>query len=188
MLITLLLTPFTKIITMPIPRFDSCWSLMWSFQMEMAHGRHFRLQPNMCCQIILREACISSPNCTKFTYSVMLFSPINGPVIFIFFIRDMDSTWKGVAATQGIVIDSKTGTRLIVDDIYSLAHSFVEFFEYLKCQLDVCLSQNISLSLKKCLFCPERMEFVGRDVCININRPAQLKPSMMKTWPPFEVT
>ena len=81
----------------------------------------------------------------------------NGPVIFIVFIHDMDSTWKGVAATQGIVIDSKTGMRLIVDDIYSWDCSFEEFIEYLKCQLDVCLPQNLSLSLKKCLFYPDRM-------------------------------
>ena len=47
----------------------------------------------------------------------MTFYPINGTVIFIVFIHDMNSTWKGVAMTRGIVIDAKTGTRLIVDDI-----------------------------------------------------------------------
>ena len=99
----------------------------------------------------------SVPNFTKYTYSVMPFGTINGPVIFIFFIHDMESTWKGVAARRGIFIDDKNGMRLIVDDIYSWARSFEDFIEYLKCQLDVCLSQNISLSLKKCFFCPERM-------------------------------
>ena len=117
----------------------------------------------------------------------MTFGPINGPMVFIVFIHDMESTWKGVATTRGIVIDAKTGMRLIVDEIYSWDHSFEDFIEYLKCQLDVCLSQNISLSLKKCLFCPERMEFVSHDVCINGNCPTQLKNPLMKTWPPFEV-
>ena len=49
----------------------------------------------------------SGPNFTKYTYSVMPFGPINGPVIFIVFIHDMESTWKGVATTRGIVIDAK---------------------------------------------------------------------------------
>ena len=46
---------------------------------------------------------------------------------------------------------------------------------------------KMSFSLMKCLFCPERMEFVGHDVCIDGNRPAQSKHSLLKTWPPFEV-
>ena len=90
----------------------------------------------------------AGPNCTNYTYSVMQFGPINVPIIFIVFIHDMDSTWKGVAATRGIIIYAKTGTRLIVDEIYSWDRYFEEFIEYLKCQLDVCLSQNLSLSLK----------------------------------------
>ena len=57
----------------------------------------------------------------------MPFVPINGLVIFIVFIHDMDSTFKGVAATRGIVVDAKTGRRLIVDDIYSWSRSFEEF-------------------------------------------------------------
>ena len=57
----------------------------------------------------------------------MPFVPINGLVIFIVFIHDMDSTFKGVAATRGIVVDFKTGRRLIVDDIYSWSRSFEEF-------------------------------------------------------------
>ena len=49
------------------------------------------------------------------------------------------------------------------------------------------MSQNLSLSLKKYLFCPERMEFVGHDVCTDGNRPAQSKHSLLKTWQPFKV-
>ena len=63
----------------------------------------------------------------------MPFGPINGAVIFIVFIHDMDSTWKGVDATRGIVIDANTGTRLIVDDINTWDCSFEEFIEYRKC-------------------------------------------------------
>ena len=51
----------------------------------------------------------------------------------------------------------------------------------------MCLSQNLSLSLKKTLFCPERIEFVGHDVYENENRPAQSKHSLLKTWPEFKI-
>ena len=99
----------------------------------------------------------------------------------------MDATWKGLATTRGIVIDARTGTRIIVDDIFSWAPTFEAFIKYLTCQLQVCLSQNLSLSLKKCLFCPERMEFVGHDVCTDGNRPAQSKHSLLKSWPVFRI-
>ena len=68
-----------------------------------------------------------------------------------------------------------------------LAPTFDDFIKCLTCQLQVCLSQNLSLSLKKCLFCPERMEFVRHDVCTNDNRPAQSKHSLLKSWPVFKI-
>ena len=61
----------------------------------------------------------AGPNCTKYTYYVMPFGPVNGPVIFIVFIHDMDSTWKALAMSRGVVFDITTGTRIIVDDIFS---------------------------------------------------------------------
>ena len=64
----------------------------------------------------------------------MPFGPINGLVISIVFIHDMDSTWKGVFATLGIFIDTKTGMRLIVDDIYISDCYFEDFIDYLKFQ------------------------------------------------------
>ena len=81
----------------------------------------------------------------------MPFGPMNGPVIFVIFIYDMDATWKGLATYRGIVIDAKTGTRIIVDNICNCAPTFYDFIKYLTCQLHVCLSQNLSLSLKKCV-------------------------------------
>jgi hypothetical protein len=85
----------------------------------------------------------------------MPFGIVNGPVMFIIFIHDMDSTWNSLARTKGICFDVKLGARIIVDDIFSWARTFEAFIKYLTCQLEVCMSQNVSLSLKKCLFCPE---------------------------------
>ena len=118
-------------------------------------------------------------------YNVMHFGPVNGPVIFVIFIHGMDATWKEFATSRGIIIDARTGTRIIVDDIFSWAPTFDDFIKYLTCQLQVCLSQNLSLSLKTCLFCPERMESVGHDVCTNDNRQTQSKHSLLKPWPVF---
>ena len=75
----------------------------------------------------------AGPNCTKYTYNVMPFGPVNGPVIFIIFIHGMDATWKESASERGIVFDPSTGTRIIVDDMFSWAPTFESFIKYLKC-------------------------------------------------------
>ena len=36
---------------------------------------------------------------------------------------------------------------------------------------------------KKCLFFPDRLEFVGIDVCKDGNKPAQSKHDLLKSWP-----
>ena len=90
----------------------------------------------------------AGPDCTKYTYTVMPFGPINGPVIFIVFIHDMNSTWNELARRRGLTLDTGTNTRVIIDDIFSWAQTFDDFLTYLECQLKVCLSQNLSLSQK----------------------------------------
>ncbi len=121
----------------------------------------------------------ASPRCSKYTYLVMPFGPVNGSFVFIIFIHDLDHTWKEVARSHSINIDRGTNTTIIVDDIFSWAPTFDVNIEYLKCQLDVCLSQNLSLSLKKSLFFPTQMEFVGIYVCKNGNCPAMSKPELL---------
>ena len=133
-----------------------------------------------------QKLAFAGPNSTKWTWRVMPFGPVNGPVIFIIFVHDMDGTWKAVAATRGLDLSSgKIGTRIIVDDIFSWADTFENFLAYLRCQLEVCRSHNLSLSLKKSLFLPSAIEFVGHDVCADGNRPAQSKKSLLQSWPPF---
>ena len=182
------LTAVTKIIAMPIPRCDDAVNMdfgdsKWKWLMDAISGcNQIRVA-----KLSREKLAFAGPRNTKYTYNVMPVGPVNGPVIFIIFIHDMDATWKGLATTRGIVMDARTGTRIIVDDIFSWAPTFEAFIKYLTCQLQVCLSQNLSLSLKKCLFCPERMEFVGHDVCTDGNRPAQSKHSLLKSWPVFRI-
>ena len=138
----------TKTVAFPIPRCDSAVGLgfggsKWRWLMDAPSGFN---------QLAVDESsqpklAFAGPNATKYTYLVMPFGPVNGPVTFIIFIHDMDQTWKAHAKTRGIVIDKKTNTRIIVDDIFSWAPSFELALAYLRCQLEVCRSQNLSLSL-----------------------------------------
>ena len=69
-----------------------------------------------------------------------------------------------------------------MDDVSIWAPTFELAPKYLRCQLQVCLAQNLSLSLKKSLFFPARIEFVGHDVYDNGNRPSQSKNNSLRTW------
>ena len=152
------LNAVTKIIAMPIPRCDTAVGISfggsrWKWLMDAISGYN-QIKVAKSSQDKLAFA---GPNCTKYTYRVMPFGPVNGPVIFSVFNHDMDETWRDLAMERGVVFDAATGTRIIVDDVFSWAPTFDAFIKYLICQLDVCLSQNLSLSLKKCLFFPERI-------------------------------
>jgi len=180
------LNSVTKVIAMPIPRCDKtvgntfdgsifCWL------MDAISGYN-QIRVGKSSQVKLAFA---GPGCTKYTWLVMPFGPINGPVIFIVFMHDFSSTWKDLARNRGVVFDASTGTEIIVHDVFSWAKTWPEFMTYLECQLQVCLSQNLSLSLKKCLFCPPCLEFVGIDVDDEGNHPAMSKHEFVRAFPDF---
>ena len=114
----------------------------------------------------------AGPNGLKYTFLVMPFGPVNDPACFIVFIDDMDSTRKALTCSEGITIDAQTNTNVIVDDLSSWAPTYTQVLHHLECQLLTCLCQNLSLSLKKSLFFPPRIEFVGHDIYKDGNRPA----------------
>ena len=75
-----------------------------------------------------------------------------------------------------------------MDNIFSWAKNSDNFIQDLTCQLDVCLSQNLTLSLKKSCLCPDRMDFFGQGICVNGNCPAMSKHALialMEHWPSF---
>ena len=63
-------------------------------------------------------------------------------------------------------------TTIIVDDIVSWAKLVDQALAYMECQLRVCQSQNLLLSLDKSHIFPKQFEFVGVDVSPVGNRPA----------------
>ena len=102
-------------------------------------------------------------------------------------IHDMDQTSKEVTTSQGIMINAQANATTITNDIFSWAPTFEIALKYLERQLQVFQSQDLSFSLKKSLFFPSQIEFIGPDVCKYGNRPAQSKNNLLKTWPKFKV-
>lgn len=178
------LNAISKVIAYPIPRCDSYVNIGFGdaklfWLMDAPQGYH---------QIRVSEAsqeklAFQGPDAIKWTWRVMPFGWINGPTIFIRFAHDIDSTWKSVAESEGVVINDSTNTRIIVDDIFAHTIRWAIAKILLESQLRVSRSQNFSLNLRKCHFFPERLEFVGIDVTPDGNRPAQSKHELLKTWP-----
>jgi hypothetical protein len=178
------LNSITRIIAYPIPRCDSAvftefgnGQFLWLFDAPL--GYH-QLAVELASQ---EKLAFQGPDAIKWTYTVMPFGPTNGPATFINFIYDVDSQWKALAMSVGITIDDNTNTRIIVDDIVSHGPTVNASLLYMECQLKVCQSYCLSLSLRKSFIFPKQFEFVGNDVSPDGNWPAQTKHQLLKSWP-----
>ncbi len=105
------------------------------------------------------------PDAIEWTYTVMPFGPTNGPATFVNFIHDVDSQWKALAQQSGLIINQDSNTKIIVDDIFSWGKPLCQALLYMECQLCVCQSYQLSLSLKKSRIFSKHFEFVGIGVC-----------------------
>jgi hypothetical protein len=113
----------------------------------------------------------------------MPFRPTNGPATFINFIHGVDIQQKALAKSLGLVINGNTNTKIIVNNIFSWATTLGMALLYIECQLRVCQSYQLSLSLRKSHISPKRFKFVGIDVCLDGNRPTMLKHQLLEYWP-----
>ncbi len=177
----------TRTIAYPIPRCDSAINeefgmgvLYWLFDAPMGYHQ-LSVAPSS-----QEKLAFQGPDAIKWTYPVMPFGPTNGPATFINFIHNVDSQWKALAAKSGLEIDNDTNTKIIVDDIFSWGKTLDKALLYIECQLRVCQSYCLSLSLRKSHIFPKRFEFVGIKVCLNGNRPAMSKHQLLEHWPPPE--
>jgi hypothetical protein len=123
------------------------------------------------------------PDTIKWTYTIMPFGPTNKPATFINFIHNVDSQWKSLAQSLGVVINDNTNTKRIIDDIFSWAKLLNMALLYMECQLRVCQSYQLSLSLQKSHIFPKHLEFVGINVCLDDNPPAMSKHQLLEHWP-----
>ena len=128
------LNSVTKVIAMPIPRCDeavgnSFGGSKYRWLLDAISGyNQIRVAKSSQCKLAF-----AGPEASKYTWTVLPFGPVNGPVIFVVFIHDLDSTWQDLARTRGIVFDPKTGTTIIVDDVFSWAPTFKQAIAYMAC-------------------------------------------------------
>jgi hypothetical protein len=116
------LNSVTRIIAYPIPRCDS------AINEEFGMGKYHWLfdAPMGYCQLTVALAsqeklAFQGPDAIRWVYTVMPFGPTNWPAMFINFIHDIDSQWKSLAKSLGLVINNNMNTKIIVDDIFSWA-------------------------------------------------------------------
>jgi hypothetical protein len=102
-------------------------------------------------------------------------------------IYDVDSQWKALATSVGITVGDATNKRIIVDDIVSHGPTIDISLLYMECQLRICRSHHLSLSLKKSFIFPLQFEFAGNDVSPDGNRPDQTKHQLLESWPKPEI-
>ncbi len=178
------LNSVNPIIAYPIQRCDSAineefgqGSIFWFWDAPM--GYH-QLAVTKASQ---EKLAFQGPNAIKWTYTIMPFGPTNRPATFINLIHDVDSQWKALAQQSGLIIDEDLNTKIIVDEIFSWGKLLCQALLYMECQLQVCQSYRLSLSLKKSRIFSKRFEFVGIDVCLNGNRPAMSKHQLLQHWP-----
>ena len=86
---------------------------MWMFDLPM--GFHQLAVALASCE----KLAFQGVDAIKWTYTVMPFGLTIGPATFFTYIHDLDSVWKELARSHGILIDEDTNTKIIVDDILS---------------------------------------------------------------------
>jgi hypothetical protein len=146
----------TRLVAYPIPHCDSAVHLTfsdgrWMWLWDTPQG-YYQIGVERNSQ---DKSAFADPNATKWTYNVMPFGPVNRLATFIAFIHDVDSSWKELACSYGVAIDEDTNTNIIVEDILSWAKSLTIALVYIECQLKICQSQNLLLSLKKSQIFPK---------------------------------
>jgi hypothetical protein len=184
----IMLKSVTWIIAYPIPCCDSAinekFGLAIFFWLWDAPMGYHQLAIALASQ---EKLTFQGPNTIKWTYMVMPFGPTNGPATFISFIHDVDSQWKAITQQKGRIIDDYMNTKIIVNNIFSWAKLLETALLYIECQLCVCQTHQLSLSLcKSCIF-PKCFRFVGIDICFDGNCPAMSKHQLLEHWPQPEI-
>ena len=124
----ILLSSITRTVTYPIPQCDDAVGTLFSgskfrWLMDATSGYHpIRVAPHSQPKLTL-----AGPRGTKFTYNVMPFGPVNGPVVLIIFIHDMDQTQKEVFTSRGISIDTSSAGLLLLNLPLSISSASFKF-------------------------------------------------------------
>jgi hypothetical protein len=110
----------TCVIAYPIPRCNtavfikfSMGRFIWMFDTPM--GYH-QLAVALASQ---EKLAFQGVDTIKWTYTVMPFGPTNGLATFVNFIYDINSVWKELAKSRGVLVGDITNTQIIIGYIVS---------------------------------------------------------------------
>ena len=126
---------------------------------------------------------------------------LNSISIFVAMMTKLQAAWDQLAREQNIDcskvrtahrgdssptnLTEAYGSEVIVDDMLWYAEDVDILMKYVQCALDILLIHRATIKLKKCLFLPPTIEFVGIQLQPDGNAPAQSKfPAFEKLPPP----
>ena len=119
---------------------------------------------------------------SMYTYSVMPSGPVNGPVMFIRMMCNINGKWQVMAIDNGVTIDNDTNTKISVDNSFNYAISEDQVILYMEAQFTTAALCRLSFSLPKSLSFPNLVEFVSISIGIEFNMPAASKFELLHTW------
>ena len=113
----------------------------------------------------------------------MPFGPVNGSVISIRMMFNINREWQIMDTENGVLINDDTNTKISVGNYFNWMISEDEAILYLEAQFTVAALCCLSFSLPKSLSFPVCVGSVGIDIDIKFNMPAASKFELLRTWP-----
>ncbi len=115
------------------------------------------------------------PYARKYQWCVMPFGLKNAPVIFVAFMHDLKEQWDFIVEKGGIELSNDDGNKIIIDDTFIFATTIDNAFSIARAICKISTKYQLTWKLKKAQFFPSSVEFVGVDISVKGNSPAQSK-------------
>ena len=87
-----------------------------------------------------------------------------------------------LSENYGVKLNRSNNTTIIIGDVMYFGISEDNMLILLKCICEISRKYNLSWKLKKCQWFPKKVEFVGVDISVDGNMPAQSKFGMLIVW------
>ena len=126
------------------------------------------------------------PDEQKWTYTVMPFGPTNGPPVYQGFMTMLKGHWTRatLAALERLHQASAFfRSKLVIDDVLLLSNNTDILIILFRQVAKTFVAYRLSFKLKKCDFLKSRVEWLGVDISVKGNMPAQSKFQLITDWP-----
>ena len=128
------------------------------------------------------------PDNNKWSWCVMPFGPMNGPTIFQCFMdtkvrRLWNKFMEELCRRKNWGEAVHWLTRQIIDDTLLGANQVDVLVGLFECVCRAFVAYRLSFKLKKCTFFEARVTYVGEDLTVDGNMPAESKFSLIRDWP-----